>query len=234
MVPAYNEESYLPALLESVRASIAEWAHTAAVEVIVANNSSTDRTVEIAVNAGVTVVNVPGRGIGAARNGGAAAARGEILCFVDADSRIHPLTFRAIAAAMESPGVGGGSTGVRPEHWSTPLRLMDAMTFPFRLLGIDSGVVFCRRTDFAAICGYRSDFLVAEDIDFMWRLRRHVRSQRKRLVRLSNVEAITSTRKFDKHGHWRFMAALARLGLHRVFSPQRFDREVRRYWYEDR
>src|SRR5262249_9667406 len=100
-------------------------------------------------------------------------------------------------AAMESPGVGGGSTGVAPEHWSAPLRLMGAMTLPFRILGIDSGVVFCRRTDFAAINGYRADLLVAEDVDFLWRLRRPVRTRRERLLRLSKVEAITSTRKFD-------------------------------------
>jgi glycosyltransferase involved in cell wall biosynthesis len=234
VVPAYNEESLLPALLESVRASISDWPHTEAVEVIVANNASTDRTVEIALDAGAAVVDVPVRGIGAARNGGAAAARGEILCFVDADSRVHPLTLRAVAAAMESPEVGGGSTGVTPEHWSAPLRLMAAMTLPFRLLGIDSGVVFCRRADFAAINGYRADLLVAEDVDFLWRLRRHVRAQGKKLIRLKNVETITSTRKFDKHGHWRFVTALACLAWHRAFSPQRFVRDVRRYWYEDR
>ena len=91
VIPAYNEESLLPALLESIRISVAEWAQGAgSVEVIVADNCSTDRTSEIARRSGARVVNVPVRGIGAARNGGAAAAHGHVLCFVDADS--HPST----------------------------------------------------------------------------------------------------------------------------------------------
>jgi glycosyltransferase involved in cell wall biosynthesis len=224
VIPAYNEESLLPALLESVGVSAAEWAQEAgSVEVIVADNSSTDRTSEVARRFGARVVTVPIRGIGAARNGGAAAACGELLCFVDADSRIHPGTFGAIAAAMGRPAVGGGATGVEPERWSAALRLMAAMTLPARALGIDSGVVFCRRTDFVAIDGYRSDLLVAEDIDFLWRLKRHGRRHGENLVRLRGVAAITSTRKFDKYGHWRFLATLGGLavsrGLAEALSP---------------
>ena len=235
VIPAYNEEVLLPVLLESVDVSVTAWAQgPASVEVIVANNASTDRSALVALSSGAKVVHVADRGSGAARNGGAAAARGQVLCFVDADSRIHPLTFAAIAAAMDRTDVGGGATGVTLDHWSPALRLMAALTFPARLLGIDSGVVFCRRADFTAINGYRRDLLVAEDIDFLWRLRRHARQGRQGLVRLSNVEATTSTRKFDKYGHWRFMVALARLALHRLVSRKRFLRDVRRYWYEDR
>jgi len=235
VIPAYNEESLLPALLESIWISVAEWAREAgSVEVIVADNSSTDRTSEIARRSGAMVVNVPIRGIGAARNGGAAAAHGHVLCFVDADSRIHPQTFGAIAAAMDRPKVGGGATGVMPERWSAALRLMAAMTLPARVLGIDSGVVFCRSADFTAINGYRADLLVAEDVEFLWRLRHHVRRAGDALVRLRNVETITSTRKFDKYGHWRFMATLASLAVNRAVLPKRFRRDVQRYWYDDR
>ena len=235
VIPAYNEESLLPALLESIRTSVAEWAREAgAVEVILADNSSTDQTSEIARSSGATVVRVPVRGIGTARNGGAAVAHGQVLCFVDADSRIHPQTFRAVAAAMDRPKVGGGVTGVKPERWSGALRLMAAMTLPARVLGIDSGVVFCRRADFTAINGYRTDLLVAEDVDFLWRLRHHARRAGNALVRLKSVETITSTRKFDKYGHWRFMRALGGLAVNRALAPKRFRQDVQRYWYDDR
>jgi hypothetical protein len=108
------------------------------------------------------------------------------------------------------------------------------MTLPARLMGIDSGVVFCRRADFVEVGGYRSDLLVGEDVEFLWRLKLHARRQGRDLVRLKGVETITSTRKFDRYGHWRFMAALVGLAFHRLISPRRYRRQVQQYWYEDR
>ena len=58
------------------------------VELIVCDNNSTDRTAEIARNAGARVVFEPVNQIARARNRGAAAATGDWLIFVDADS--HP------------------------------------------------------------------------------------------------------------------------------------------------
>ena len=57
-------------------------------ELIVCDNNSTDRTAEIARAAGATVVFEPVNQIARARNSGAAAATGDWLIFVDADS--HP------------------------------------------------------------------------------------------------------------------------------------------------
>ena len=55
-------------------------------ELIVCDNNSTDRTAEIARAAGATVVFEPVNQISRARNRGAAAATGDWLLFVDADS----------------------------------------------------------------------------------------------------------------------------------------------------
>ena len=93
VVPAYNEERFLPQLLDSVDGARAAYAGGAgAVEVIVADNDSTDATAAVAAARGCRVASVAKRVIAAARNGGAAVARGEILCFVDADMRIHRQT----------------------------------------------------------------------------------------------------------------------------------------------
>ncbi len=51
------------------------------------------------------------RSIAAVRNGGARAAVGDILAFVDADSQIHPETFNAIERTMASGRVVIGATG---------------------------------------------------------------------------------------------------------------------------
>ncbi len=94
VIPAYNEEQYLPRLLDSIDIARDRYRQGRdAIEVIVANNASTDRTAEIATARGCSVVFVEKRAIAAARNGGARFARGEILAFIDADSAIHPETF---------------------------------------------------------------------------------------------------------------------------------------------
>jgi hypothetical protein len=90
VIPARNEETLLPRLLDTVEAARRAYRGGAErVEVIVADNVSTDGTVEVARARGTRVVSVEKRVIGAVRNGGARDARGEILVFVDADIRIH-------------------------------------------------------------------------------------------------------------------------------------------------
>src|SRR5215831_20274551 len=97
VIPAYNEEKYLPRLLTSIAVAGAKYSGGPdQIEVIVADNNSTDRTAAVARTYGTRVVHVARRRIAAARNGAARVARGEILCFVDADSAIDPQTFNAI------------------------------------------------------------------------------------------------------------------------------------------
>ena len=101
IIPAHNEQNYLPALLDTVDIARLNYkANSNAIEVIVANNDSTDKTAEIAKDRGCLLVNVEKRVIAAVRNAGASVARGDILTFVDADSQIHPNTFNAIEHAM--------------------------------------------------------------------------------------------------------------------------------------
>src|SRR5208283_1208043 len=86
VVPAYNEEAYLPACLESVLAQTRELGD--AVEIIVVNNASTDRTQEVALGYGVRVVDEPQKGLTFARQAGFAASTGELIANVDSDSRL--------------------------------------------------------------------------------------------------------------------------------------------------
>jgi glycosyltransferase involved in cell wall biosynthesis len=94
IIPAYNEEKFLPRLLDSIEVARANYSRAPdQVEVIVADNSSNDGTAEVAAAHGARVVTITKRRIGAPRNGGARAGSGEILCFIDADSAVHPETF---------------------------------------------------------------------------------------------------------------------------------------------
>jgi hypothetical protein len=78
-----------------------------------------------------------GRGLGSAATAQLASARG---------CRVAPVEKRCIV---------GGATGVTLERWSPGLACTYAMILPMIwATGFDTGVVFCRRLDFAGLGGY--------------------------------------------------------------------------------
>jgi glycosyltransferase involved in cell wall biosynthesis len=81
IVPAFNEEKLLGTTLACIR----EATGGLDAELIVCDNNSTDRTAEIAGQAGARVVFEPVNQISARAQAGAAAS-GDWLVFVDADS----------------------------------------------------------------------------------------------------------------------------------------------------
>jgi glycosyltransferase involved in cell wall biosynthesis len=235
VIPAYNESALLPRLLQSVQRACQAYADGAdRIEVIVADNASTDATAQVAEAYGARVAPVAKRCIGAARNGGAAIARGRIVAFVDADSVVHPETFNAIRAAIDDPRVVGGATGVTLERWSLGLALTYASMLPMVwLTGFDTGAVFCRRADFEALGGYDEARLLAEDVEFLWRLRKLGRARGQRLRRLRGCKTITSTRKFDRHGDWHWFTQMPVMVVRALRSRAHMDRLLGRL-YGDR
>src|SRR5689334_13119115 len=106
VIPAWNEESLLGPTLERLSVARGHLADTS--EVIVVDDCSTDRTVEIARQHGAKVVSVDHRQISATRNAGAREARGDLLIFIDADTLVTPQVVCAAVAAVRSGAVGGG------------------------------------------------------------------------------------------------------------------------------
>lgn len=101
ILPVRNAESSLPATLASLRAqSFTDW------EAICVEDGSTDGSAAIlreaaATDARIGVVEGHGAGVSAARNLGAAAARGEILAFLDADDLWSPARLGVFSQAFE-------------------------------------------------------------------------------------------------------------------------------------
>lgn len=103
IIPAYNEERLLGQTLAQVnraRKSFTDRGWES--ELVVCDNNSTDRTAAIAEAHGATVVFEPVNQIGRARNRGAAAATGEWLLFIDADSLPSGELFADVAEQMAS------------------------------------------------------------------------------------------------------------------------------------
>jgi glycosyltransferase involved in cell wall biosynthesis len=236
VIPAFNEERFLPALLDSVDAAARRFERGAeALEVLVADNASTDRTAELARDRGCRVVPVAKRSIAAARNAGVRAARGELVGVVDADMRIHPRTFDAVERALASNRVVGGATGCTLDRWSVGLAVTYAMFVPFVwLTRFDTGVVFFRRRDFEATGGYDESLRVAEDVRFLLALYQLGRKRKQRLKRLPSVKAVASTRKFDEHGDWHYVTKMPGIALGLLLRRPSTLADVERYWYEPR
>ena len=80
IIPTLDEEDYLPKCLKSLKNQTYQ-----NIEIIVVDNFSKDRTVEIAKNFGAKIIKVSERNLSLVRNEGAKRAKGKILLFVDAD-----------------------------------------------------------------------------------------------------------------------------------------------------
>jgi glycosyltransferase involved in cell wall biosynthesis len=85
VIPAFNAERFLGETIESVLAQDYE-----PIEIVVVDDGSTDGTSEVAGSYGVRCLRTQNGGQAAARNAGVAAARGELVAFVDADDLWEP------------------------------------------------------------------------------------------------------------------------------------------------
>ncbi len=101
IIPAYNASAYLAEALESVRAQTIQ-----PDEIIVVDNASTDGTGELALNLGVRLEREHQQGAAHARNRGIAAAKGDLLAFLDADDQWLPDKLALQSRAFrEDPGL---------------------------------------------------------------------------------------------------------------------------------
>jgi glycosyltransferase involved in cell wall biosynthesis len=234
VIPAYNESALLPRLLDTVMVARSRYVHGPdAIEVIVADNGSTDDTAAIAARYGCRVVPVAPRNIGVVRNGGAREAHGELLCFVDADGRVHPDVFNVVDATLTTGKVSVGATGVIPERWSLGIACTFAVLVPLLwITRIDTGLIFCRRADFEAVGGYDERYFAAEDVMFHIAMIRAGRKRGQRAIRARQVKGIASMRKFDKYGDWHYFTLLPH-GLAILFRKGGITAMAKDYWYID-
>jgi glycosyltransferase involved in cell wall biosynthesis len=89
ITPVYNGgEDFVDCLSAIAQFKPGDW------ELIVVDDGSTDKSAQVAKAAGAQVLHSGGRlGPGAARNLGALHAKGEYICFIDADCQVNQFTF---------------------------------------------------------------------------------------------------------------------------------------------
>ena len=107
IIPTYNEENYLPPLLKSIKEQKFN-----DYEVIIADNNSLDRTVDIAKDYGCKVVSGGLPAVG--RNNGAKVATGDILIFLDSDLMLTRNYLEEVVDEFEEEGLGISITQMTP------------------------------------------------------------------------------------------------------------------------
>ncbi len=235
IIPAFNEERLIGETLRQVKAATAAFARRAWVsEIIVCDNNSTDRTPELARAEGTTVVFEPINQIARARNCGAAAATGDWLVFIDADSHPSVELFDDVAREVATGCcLAGGSTMKLEGHYLVGNLITQLWNGISRLGTLLAGsFIFCEARAFREVGGFNNELFASEEIDLAQRLKRLARTKKQSVVILHRHPLLTSARKlylYTPRQHLRFLFRAA-------FSHQRIlrSREECHTWYDGR
>ena len=202
IVPAFDEAANIADALQA----LAPFRQRGA-EVIVVDGGSRDRTAELARPHADRILTAA-RGRGAQMNAGAGTARGEVLLFLHADTRLPPDADRLVVRALAGANAWG-RFDVRIEGRSPLLALVAAlMNWRSRLTGIATGdqAMFVSRKIFAEAGGF-PEIPLMEDIALSQRLKRIARP-----ICLA-ARVVTSGRRWERHGVVRTMLMMWRLRL---------------------
>lgn len=216
VIPTLNEEG-------CIGETLAGLAGQPGVEVIVADGGSRDATASLAMTAGARVIEAP-RGRGCQQNAGARAARGRVLLFLHADTRLPEGFAAQIHKTLGQPGVVAGAFrfAVAAAGWRFRL-LEQCVNWRAGWLELPYGdqALFLPAARFQAMGGFR-ELALLEDLELVLRLRKMGR------IALLAAPALTSARRWQRLGLVRTTAVnqLILLGFYCGFTPDRLAR-----WY---
>jgi rSAM/selenodomain-associated transferase 2 len=203
IVPVLNEEVGIARMLQGLSELRAR-----GTEVIVVDGGSRDRTIALAQPLCDRLVVAP-RGRAAQMNAGAGAAHGDVLLFLHADTHLPADADRLVLDGLAASGRPWGRFDVRIDGRHPLLPVIAAtMNLRSRVTGIATGdqAIFADRSAFAAVGGF-PDIALMEDIVLSRRLKRLGRPLCLR------AQALTSGRRWEKHGVVRTILTMWRLRL---------------------
>lgn len=197
VVPMLNEERAIAATLRALRLGGPD------AEIIVVDGGSSDAGVAIARGlVDRVILSPPGRA--RQMNAGAAAAHGEVLAFVHADTLVPPDFARQIDAALNDPTAIGGRFDVQLNAFSPAYRMLGLLiSWRSRIMRSATGdqAIFVPREVFDQLGGYR-EIELCEDVDFVRRVRRWGR------FACVRARVITSSRRWQSRGLIRTVLAM--------------------------
>jgi glycosyltransferase involved in cell wall biosynthesis len=219
VIPVLNGERFVGPCLEHVRLE-----SRPGDEVLIVDNGSTDRTVEIVRSVpGISLLEAPGLTIAALRNRGAALATNGILAFIDADCHLCPGWRESVERVLADPAVSAtgsyydipeSATWVERAWWSFRPRHEHRTSF------LISGNLVIRRAAFESVRGFDERLITDEDSDISRRLVSAgavlVEAPSVRVVHLGNARTL---REFFGKERWHATSIMATMRAHSVDRP---------------
>ncbi len=202
VMPVLNEAADIAAVLQALAPYRAR-----GTEVIVVDGGSSDGTPELARPLADRVIAGP-RGRGAQMNAGAAAAQGDLLLFLHADTRLPENADRLVLDGLTRSGRSWGRFDARFDGGGLLAVIALMMNLRSRLSGIATGdqAMFVTRAAFEVAGGFPLIALM-EDIALSARLKRIGRP----LCLAARVT--TSARRWQRHGVLRTILLMWKLRL---------------------
>lgn len=230
VIPAYNEEGWLPATLDTLRQAMEKISLRG--EIIVTDNNSTDATADVARRHGVHVVYEAINQISRARNTGAREAQGRYLVFVDADTLVSPELLDTALQNLESERcIGGGAVAhFEEERYKAVHFVVGCWNLLSRSLRLAAGCFFyCRKDAFEQAGGFSEAVYASEEIWLSKKLGRIGRKQGRKFCIIHQYHVQSSGRKIVWYSTGRQFGVLAMVFFFPAFV--RF-RRLCSYWYD--
>jgi glycosyltransferase involved in cell wall biosynthesis len=165
VIPSLNEEKHIVSCIKEVKKQAPD------AEVIVVDGKSTDRTVELAESLGAKVVFENKKMVSAARNTGLNKAKGDIICYIDADVVPEKYWFKKLTSpfkdneVMAVAGIPIPNDGRLIERIGLYLvfGLISPVLFKFNIPLVTGQVMAIRRKDAIKAGGFNTNHLSGED-----------------------------------------------------------------------
>lgn len=213
IIPTLNEAKNIGKLLGFLRQNSAP----ELAEILVVDAGSTDNTAEVVRAAGGTLLSPGVRGRARQMNFGASAAKGDVLYFVHADT-LPPATYLEDIRRAREEGFPLGSYQSAYDTRSLLLKINAFFTrFDFLWCRGGDQTLFVDRPVFEALNGYREDYCIMEEYDFI------VRARREHPFKIMDKAALISARKYEENSYMRVqLANLVVFNMYRLgYSQER-------------
>lgn len=199
IIPTLNEEKYLPDLLKLLQEQVPN-----GTQIIVSDGNSEDSTVAVARTFGCDVISMKERGPAKQRNAGARKAKGDVILFLDADTRFSESVIRKATQAFIEKKLDVASFYFRFDSGKLRFRFLfwygTLLIYFLHFLhpvALGAGMLV-RKSWFEKVGGYDEDMYVGED----HLLAKSVQDAGGTYGLLNIPGMYFSLRRFDKEGFW--------------------------------